>query len=205
MSPAPHYLIDAHHRLQAGPPAAPVDHTLRTPNLSGALAPRAIVLHYTGGGSALGSARWLCDRKARASAHLVIERDGRIWQLAPCNVKTWHAGKSTYQQWSMLNDYAIGIEMANYGWDTRKAQPGTPTLHLPHRLERTVRAWEVYPAAQVAAVAAVCAAIRQRYPSVQPIIGHDDIAPKRKRDPGPAWDWPAFRAALAAYPGVHHD
>ncbi|MFC1492026.1 N-acetylmuramoyl-L-alanine amidase, partial [Nitrospinota bacterium] len=70
-----------------------VDRT-ETPNRGGEITPRLLIFHFTAGKSAESAIRWLCDPEARASAHLVIGREGRITQLAPFNIKTWHAGKS---------------------------------------------------------------------------------------------------------------
>ena len=90
----------------------------QTPNLGGEFAsgaPDTIVLHYTAGTNAQSSAEHLTKASKRSSAHLVIGREGEIYQLAPFNRITWHAGKSQWQGRKQLNNYAIGIEMDNAG------------------------------------------------------------------------------------------
>jgi len=88
---------------------------VETPNQGGDLAPRHLVFHYTAGKSATSSINWLTNPESKASAHLVLARDGTITQLAPFNIKTWHAGLSYWDGLSGLNGYSIGIEMDNAG------------------------------------------------------------------------------------------
>ncbi|GAC1634331.1 MAG: 1,6-anhydro-N-acetylmuramyl-L-alanine amidase AmpD [Nevskia sp.] len=109
----------------------------------------------------------------RVSAHLCIFRDGRITQYVPFDRRAWHAGVSGWQGRERCNDFSIGIELE--GSDT---QPFTD--------------------AQYAALGAATTALLQAYPSLrrEAIAGHSDIAPGRKTDPGPCFDWPRYRAAL---------
>jgi len=86
-----------------------------TPNKGGKIEPKYLIFHYTAGRSAESSINWLCNKKAKASAHLVVGRDGSITQLAPFNVKTWHAGKSHWAGLTGLNSHSIGIELDNAG------------------------------------------------------------------------------------------
>ena len=79
----------------------------------GDLEHRYLVFHYTAGRSAQSSIDFLCTPEAKASAHVVIARDGAITQLAPFNIKTWHAGISQWNGLNGLNSYSIGIEMDN--------------------------------------------------------------------------------------------
>jgi AmpD protein len=109
----------------------------------------------------------------RVSSHLVIRRDGEIVQYVPFGRRAWHAGASQFAGRERCNDYSIGVELE--GADT-----------VP------------YTGAQYAALAAATRAILRQYPSITPerIAGHSDIAPGRKTDPGPAFDWARFRADL---------
>jgi AmpD protein len=109
----------------------------------------------------------------RASAHALIRRDGQVVQYVPFQLRAWHAGKSEYQGRSGCNDFSIGIELE--GTDE------TP-----------------YTGAQYAALAALITALLGAYPTLsgQAIVGHSDVAPGRKTDPGPAFDWPRLRALL---------
>jgi len=110
----------------------------------------------------------------RASAHALIRRDGQIVQYVPFAARAWHAGKSAHQGRGACNDFSIGVELEG-------------TDQLP------------YTDAQYEALAALTAALLAAYPtlSAQAIVGHSDIAPGRKTDPGPCFDWARLRALLA--------
>ena len=77
--------------------------------------PHLIVVHYTAGASLESSVNWLSDPRAKASAHLVIGKNGDIVQLVPFNKKAWHAGKSSWKGKTNINKYSIGIELDNAG------------------------------------------------------------------------------------------
>jgi AmpD protein len=117
-------------------------------------------------------------RGLRVSAHLCIFRDGTVTQYVPFHRRAWHAGVSQFDGRERCNDYSIGIELE--GCDE---QP--------------------FSDAQYRALAAVTQALLQRYPAITPprITGHSDIAPHRKTDPGPHFDWPRFRQSLAPAAG----
>jgi AmpD protein len=112
---------------------------------------------------------------ARLSAHALIRRDGQIVQYVPFGQRAWHAGKSEYQGRAACNDFSIGIEL--------EGADGTP-----------------YTDAQYHGLAALAAALLATYDSLsaEHITGHSDIAPGRKEDPWPTFDWPRFRALLKA-------
>lgn len=103
------------------------------------------------------------------SAHLLIERDGRMTQFVPFDRRAWHAGQSCFQGRQACNDFSIGIELEG-------------TDDLP------------YTDAQYRVLAAVTRALLRTYLQLKPdrITGHSDIAPGRKTDPGPAFDWKRF-------------
>ena len=111
----------------------------------------------------------------RVSSHLLIRRDGRVTQYVGFNERAWHAGRSSFEGRAACNDFSIGIELE-----------GTDTLE--------------YDAAQYRALAGVVTALCQAYPqlSTQRLVGHSDIAPGRKTDPGPAFDWHHARRLIAA-------
>lgn len=102
----------------------------------------------------------------KVSSHLVIRRDGRIWQFVPFSKRAWHAGVSQFQARSQCNDFSIGIELE--GMDT-----------VP------------YSDAQYRALADCTKAILNTYSSItkERIVGHEHIAPGRKTDPGPSFNW----------------
>jgi AmpD protein len=111
----------------------------------------------------------------RASAHLVVTRDGAVTQYVSFTERAWHAGKSNFQGREACNDFSVGVELE--GTDT---QP--------------------YEAVQYARLAEVVAALCAAYPrlSADRLVGHSDIAPGRKTDPGPAFDWASARRLIAA-------
>ena len=109
----------------------------------------------------------------QVSAHLFIERDGKITQFAPFEVRAWHAGRSSFEGVPNCNDYSIGIELE-----------GTDEV--------------AYSDAQYAALAKVSRQLLQTYPKLTPerIVGHEHIAPGRKTDPGIAFDWSRYKMSL---------
>jgi AmpD protein len=109
----------------------------------------------------------------RVSSHLVIRRDGALTQYVKFTDRAWHAGASLYEGRQACNDFSIGVELE--GADA-----------VPYE--------EAQYAALADAVAALCAA----YPRLSPtrLVGHSDIAPGRKTDPGPAFDWPRARRLI---------
>ena len=177
----------------------------RSPNQSGRITPEFLVMHFTAGGSAESSISWLCNRAAQASAHLVIGRDGSIAQLVSFNRKAWHAGRSTWAGRRGLNSCSIGIELANAGglnrggggWKTSWGAPidESKVLQAAHKNGGPVRGWEDYPESQLV-VALEVAAVLARHYDLKDVVGHEDIAPGRKTDPGPAFPMASFRGAV---------
>lgn len=107
----------------------------------------------------------------RVSAHFFVRRDGEVVQFVPCELRAWHAGVSRWRGREKCNDFSIGIEVE-----------GTD--------------FEPYADAQYEALRDLTLAIFERYGEM-PVTGHSDIAPERKTDPGPFFDWPRYRAGLA--------
>lgn len=107
----------------------------------------------------------------RVSAHFLIRRDGALVQFVSCGERAWHAGESTWRGRARCNDFSIGIELE-----------GTDALP--------------YTTRQYATLGRLVRALRRRY-AIEDVVGHSDIAPGRKTDPGPAFDWPRFRRMLA--------
>lgn len=179
-----------------------------SPNTSGPFrhSPRFIVMHFTAGGAAENSAAWLANPRAGASAHLVIGRDGTTIQCVNLEMRAWHAGRSRWQGLSGLNDHAIGIELANWGplarsgdnWVTPRGEQ-VPCIEAAHRNGGPVRGWETFPERQIKAAIAIAHALTAYHP-ISGILGHDEIAPERKLDPGPAFDMASFRKAVLGGP-----
>ena len=108
----------------------------------------------------------------RVSAHFLIGRDGALTQFVSCARRAWHAGPSSWRGRERCNDFSIGVELEG-------------TDDVP------------YVPAQYSVLARLTRALRRRYPIVD-IAGHSDVAPGRKTDPGPAFDWACFRSLVAA-------
>ena len=113
----------------------------------------------------------------KVASHLLIRRDGELLQFVPFHKRAWHAGASRFQGREACNDFSIGVELE--GADD-----------VP------------YAPAQYTQLAAVSAALMRAYPGITParIVGHSDVAPGRKTDPGPAFDWARYRDILASQP-----
>jgi N-acetylmuramoyl-L-alanine amidase len=176
-----------------------------SPNRSGILRPAYLVMHYTAGPSAASSINWLTSPDAKASAHLVIGRDGSITQLVPFNRVAWHAGKSRWDGLTGLNNLSVGIELDNAGILTRtgsrwKAWFGSlydddDVIEAVHKHGGPLRGWHSYTEPQITAAREVGTLLVRHY-KLKDVIGHDDIAPGRKQDPGPAFPMDSFRSAL---------
>lgn len=141
-----------------------------SPNFNNRIAPPdMIVLHYTGMRSGPGALERLRDPQAQVSAHYMVEEDGRIFRLVPEERRAWHAGKSFWRGMTDVNSASVGIEIVN---------PGHEFGYRP------------FPEAQVAAVIELVGDIRTRWqvPDVN-IVGHADVAPERKEDPGELFPW----------------
>lgn len=163
-----------------------------SPNQGGTITPTLIVLHYTasGGEDGAGDANYLSRAEARASAHVVVGRNGSIDQIIPFNKKAWHAGVSSYKGRKNVNDFSIGIEIDNWGWLTNGKSHSGQVVPEQYRFSGTRSGksqWEAYREKQLQAVREVIQAICDTYP-ITDIVGHEDIAPGRKQDPGPALD-----------------
>lgn len=202
-APRPHYSVGADHYLIAHEAAAVIRRP--SPNHGGALRPTFVVLHCTGADGEEGSLAWLCDRAAKASAHLLIARTGQIYQLVPFNLCAWHAGGAVWRGNGRLNSTTIGIEFANcafvsapYRTNSHRQLSEAQVLRARHKHGGAVQAWERYSPAQIATGGQVCAALQRHYGLTPEVIGHEDADAKRRVDPGPAWDWTAFNLALAA-------
>lgn len=106
----------------------------------------------------------------QVSSHFYIRRNGDLWQFVSCEERAWHAGVSSYRGRDNCNDDSIGIELEGLEGET-------------------------FEAGQYETLGSLCAALGQRYP-VQHIAGHEHVAPGRKADPGPGFQWPVLRRTL---------
>ena len=211
------FAVDSHSHLLVSTTAGHIRPYRPSPNHGTALvAPAFLVLHYTGGLDFDNAVAWLSSRRTPAkasSAHLVIGRAGQIQQLVPFNVRAWHAGKSQYEvdghTFTGLNAHSIGIELVNPGYLRKRADGQFVTATGGHIVapedvilaeHKNVKVshtfWHAYADQQLAALYDVCDALLAAYPSLDHIVGHDDIAPNRKIDPGPALDVERIAARL---------
>lgn len=168
------------------------------------LSRRLIVAHHTALPARPAEA-FFEDGMLRASAHLLIHRDGSVTQLVPFNLAAHHAGVSEWNGVQSLNRHSLGIEMENLGMLTQRADGWYfgDAMRVPaDSVERfatengRVRGWHGYTDAQLRAFFQVSCALRRAYPTIQDLVGHEDIAPGRKVDPGPAFPMSAMRRRL---------
>lgn len=164
-----------------------------TPNISPGktIKPKAVVIHYTASSGLQNTVNYLCDTSAKASYHLLIDHNGDLHQIADFNRRAWHAGASEFFGLKDWNSFSIGIGLINRGTisaDPRLAAAAAKqdTISLPHKHGLKPRDWERYPAEQLRTLTSVLYALCMHYP-ITMIVGHDDIAPRRKIDPGPAF------------------
>jgi N-acetylmuramoyl-L-alanine amidase len=128
-----------------------------------------LVLHYTGMPDAASAIQRMTDAEAKVSAHYVVDEDGRILRLVPEERRAWHAGRGSWRGIQDINSASIGIEIVN---------PGHEFGYRP------------FPEAQMDALVPLVADIVQRHAIRPPnVVGHSDIAPARKEDPGELFDW----------------
>jgi N-acetylmuramoyl-L-alanine amidase len=131
--------------------------------------PDMILLHYTGMRDGQAALDRLCARESKVSAHYVVFEDARIVQCVPETLRAWHAGASFWAGETDINSRSIGIEVVNPGHDF-----GYPD----------------FPLRQIAAVISLCRSILTRYKiPADRVLGHSDVAPARKQDPGEKFPW----------------
>lgn len=131
--------------------------------------PQILLLHYTAMQSAQEACDWLCSEQSQVSAHYLVDDMGHVTQMVPESARAWHAGASFWKGETDINSLSIGIEIANPGHEY-----GCPD----------------FPSPQMQSVATLCASIISRH-NIRPenVLGHSDVAPARKRDPGEWFDW----------------
>ena len=133
-----------------------------------------LLLHYTGMKSAQESLDRLCDPEAKVSAHYLVDEDGTIYRLVAESRRAWHAGVSHWAGETDINSRSIGIEIQNPGHEW---------------------GYRAFPEPQMAAVIALSRDILARHPiPSRRVLGHSDVAPARKQDPGELFDWKRLAA-----------
>lgn len=186
----------------------------QTSNKRGLFTPKYLVVHYTAATSMASTINWFHSPQSQASAHLLIGRDGTVYQFAAFNVVTWHAGKSSWGGLQSLNQHAIGIELVNGGRLEKKNEqwrcpgnqrriPAEEVLLAVHKNEDQLAAWRDYTEPQQEVCQKVVSLLVHAY-ELQDILGHDDISPLRKSDPGPAFPMSSFRAKATERKGAEN-
>jgi len=139
-----------------------------------------IVLHYTGMVDAESAIERLCDRDAKVSAHYLVQEDGEVVRLVTEDKRAWHAGKAHWRGVTDVNSASIGIEIVNPGHD---------------------HGYRPFPEAQIEALMPLVADIKDRYAITRGnVVGHSDVAPLRKRDPGELFPWHRLARVRLALP-----
>jgi N-acetylmuramoyl-L-alanine amidase len=134
-----------------------------------------LVLHYTGMPTAEGALKRLCDAAAKVSAHYTIDEDGTVYRHVAEEKRAWHAGASFWAGERDINARSIGIELVNPGHEF---------------------GYRDFPKAQIAALIELAQGLVTRHPILpKRVLGHSDVAPKRKIDPGEKFPWASLAAA----------
>ncbi len=202
-----HYLTTVEgRRFQEIPPHPNgYDHNRTNPN------PKYIIMHFTTGTKMESTINHFKDPASLVSTHLLIGRDGRVVQFLPFDRIAHHTGYSWWEQESNLNKCSIGIEMDNAGLLIRKDNlwqrhkmiiPDSDVLQEPHWKQYTPKdpknypGWQKFTPVQLDVALNIVKALVKRYPSIQEILGHDDVNLRNRYDPGPAFPMRDFRMAL---------
>lgn len=192
-----------------------------TDNARHNITPSYLIIHYTAGDTASSAIDWFKSvppaNPDRIAAHIVVDTDGTITQLVPFNRRANHAGYSNWNGTSGMNIYSIGIEIVNPGF-VEKLSDGTfkrritktsskiypastasKIIQTKHKhkfwTDKENEYWFKFPQAQLKAVYELSKTLINHYHLIN-AIGHDDISPARKPDPGPAFPWDDFKLAV---------
>ncbi len=128
-----------------------------------------IIIHYTGMKNELKAIRRLCDYRSNVSSHYFIKNNGEILNLVPDLYVAWHAGKSSWKRYKLLNKFSIGVEISNPGHE---------------------HGYKKFNSSQISSLIKLLKYLQKKYNvKNQNILGHSDIAPDRKKDPGEKFPW----------------
>jgi len=166
--------------------------------------PSFLIIHYTATDNASSPISWFKDTKGNTSkiaAHIVLGKDGAITQMIPFDKKANHAGSSNWDGKDGMNTFGIGIEVVNAGQVSKTFPAKTNSvIKISHKHNPpgvgAGEYWFNYPQVQLDALYKLSRAILSAYPNIKSTLGHDDVSPYRKTDPGPAFSWDAFKKAV---------
>lgn len=128
-----------------------------------------IIIHYTGMKKQSEAIQKLCNQESKVSSHYFIKNNGKILNLVPDLFEAWHAGKSKWGKYNMLNKYSIGVEIQNPGHD---------------------HGYKNFNIRQISSLKKLLSHLIKKYKiDIKNILGHSDIAPNRKKDPGEKFPW----------------
>ena len=182
----------------------------KSPNTSGAMKPRILVVHDTASPlNSSGPISWLTNPQAGASAHFVVGREGDITQLVPCDVKAWHAGKSSYYGERNVNNFSVGIENVNPGMMTRKegnsvyfGSSATTKYDIDKYGIKEIDPeyagkawWMAYTEEQIAINIMIGRALKAAY-GITDVVPHWFISPGRKVDTNPQFPLEQVKSAI---------
>jgi N-acetylmuramoyl-L-alanine amidase len=195
-----------------------------TPNARDVIDPDYLIIHYTAGDTAKAAIDWFMNTSSnpdKIAAHIVLDLDGTITQLVPFNRRANHAGSSTWDGIDNFNHHSIGIEIVNPGFCEkladgsykRKVTATKSQAYLKTRSKDILETkhkhkfwtandnnhWFKFPPAQLAALYKLSKTLIQHYQLIQ-VLGHDDISPLRKPDPGPCFPWKEFKTNVLGKP-----
>lgn len=171
--------------------------------VGGIIDPTFLIIHYTATSNASSPVNFFKnahDNTQKVAAHIVLDKDGSIIQMVPFNRKCSHAGSSNWNGVDGMNTRAIGIEIVNAGPASaaNAALPGV--IKKAHKNNPpgagSNQFWYAYPQAQLNTLYSLSKLILAAYPGIKTVVGHDDVSPYRKQDPGPAFSWDAYRTAV---------
>jgi N-acetylmuramoyl-L-alanine amidase len=192
------HLVGARLQLEIDDPVRFV----QSPHVGGQLDPRFLIIHYTGGQTLRSTVEWMISPDSKASSHLIIGKDGDLVQLVPFDRQAFHTGPSAWRDNKGMAPFSIGIELDNPGpmvpkgqkWKATfgKGYPEAEVVRMDHKNGGPYHAWHTFPQAQIDTAVEVCLALAEALP-IEEILGHDDISPGRKWDPGPAFPMDELR------------
>jgi N-acetylmuramoyl-L-alanine amidase len=211
------------HWLEADQPSEKI-RIQKSPHAGPLIDPDFLVIHYTATDDSLSAVNWFMNTSSnmdRIAAHIVLDPDGTIIQMVPFNQRANHAGASSWNGVDFFNSHSVGIEIVNPGFAEKtsnggyrrpigkdkntgnpiyKSYPaGSPFVKTFHKHKfwtaKDNLHWHLFPAAQLKSLYTLSKTIFETYQMVN-ALGHDDISPARKPDPGPAFPWDEFKTKV---------